>query len=91
MRRSRHVKNLSATNRAFAALLHDGSVVTWGESFFGSDSSDWAELGVLFEGKSLWFLWGVKEMPDYGTFVIVCLVRMAIYLYYKILSDFAIL
>ena len=33
------VKQVQATNQAFAAILADGSVVTWGHANFGGDSS----------------------------------------------------
>ena len=36
---SRNVKKLQASERAFAALLEDGSVLTWGDPDFGGDSS----------------------------------------------------
>ncbi|CAK8997331.1 unnamed protein product [Durusdinium trenchii] len=38
-RRGDDVVKLCATSSAVAALLADGSVVTWGEGFFGGDSS----------------------------------------------------
>ena len=33
------VQQIQATSRAFAAILDDGSVVTWGGQHSGSDSS----------------------------------------------------
>ena len=35
----RGVQRIQATERAFAAILEDGSVVTWGDAAYGSDSS----------------------------------------------------
>ena len=35
----RNVQQIQATEQAFAAILADGSVVTWGESDSGGDSS----------------------------------------------------
>lgn len=35
----RNVERVQATSSAFAALLEDGSVVTWGDPGFGGDSS----------------------------------------------------
>ena len=35
----RCVQQIQATERAFAAILEDGSVVTWGDPEFGGDSS----------------------------------------------------
>ena len=35
----KHVQKLKATLRAFAAILSDGSVVTWGSARHGGDSS----------------------------------------------------
>ena len=35
----KHVKQLRATPQAFAAILEDGSVVTWGSPYAGGDSS----------------------------------------------------
>ena len=34
-----HVCQIQATSQAFAAVLKDGSVVTWGNAYFGGDSS----------------------------------------------------
>ena len=36
---SRGVEQIQATDGAFAAILADGSVVTWGHEDFGGDSS----------------------------------------------------
>ena len=36
---SSEVKQIQSTERAFAAILEDGSVVTCGEEFYGGDSS----------------------------------------------------
>ena len=36
----KNVKQIQATCNAFAAILGDGSVVTWGEAEYGGDSSD---------------------------------------------------
>ena len=33
------VQQVHATRRAFAAILSDGSAVTWGDRTFGGDSS----------------------------------------------------
>ena len=33
------VQQIQATDHAFAAILEDGSVVTWGYADFGGDSS----------------------------------------------------
>ena len=33
------VQQIQATQRAFAAILADGSVITWGNAGFGGDSS----------------------------------------------------
>ena len=33
------VQKIQATNAAFAAILEDGSVVTWGHAGFGGDCS----------------------------------------------------
>ena len=33
------VQQIQATHGAFAAILEDGSVVTWGDANFGGDSS----------------------------------------------------
>ena len=33
------VQQIQATSQAFAAILEDGSVVTWGPADFGGDSS----------------------------------------------------
>ena len=33
-----HVKRITASRAAFAALLEDGSVVTWGEPFEGAEA-----------------------------------------------------
>ena len=35
----RGVKQIQAATAAFAAILEDGSVVTWGDRSFGGDSS----------------------------------------------------
>ena len=35
----RNVQQIQATERAFAAILEDGSVVTWGRAVSGGDSS----------------------------------------------------
>ena len=37
--RLKGVKQIHATQQAFAAILADGSVVTWGNKDFGGDSS----------------------------------------------------
>ena len=34
-----NVQQIQATQRAFAAILGDGSVVTWGEATYGGDSA----------------------------------------------------
>ena len=36
--RLQDVQEIQATERAFAAILGTGSVVTWGESLWGGDS-----------------------------------------------------
>ena len=33
------VQQIQATSRGFAAILEDGSVVTWGHADYGGDSS----------------------------------------------------
>ena len=35
----KNVQQIQASHRAFAAILDDGSVVTWGDADFGADSS----------------------------------------------------
>ena len=35
----KNVQHIQATGGAFAAILSDGSVVTWGDAAFGGDSS----------------------------------------------------
>ena len=37
--RLKNVKKIQATKQAFAAILEDGSVVTWGDAHNGGDSS----------------------------------------------------
>ena len=37
--RLNNVRQIQASNGAFAAILCDGSVVTWGHSKYGGDSS----------------------------------------------------
>lgn len=54
----RNVRSLSATHRAFAALLEDGSVVCWGDSYNGGSCETEQELimwrRVFFD---LWVRW----------------------------------
>ena len=35
----KNVQRIQATQHAFAAILEDGSVLTWGDADFGGDSS----------------------------------------------------
>eukprot|EP00439_Symbiodinium_sp_Y106_P069065 s501_g11.t2 len=50
----KHVKQLRATPQAFAAILEDGSVVTWGSPYAGGDSS-----GVQAHGSVV--TWGHSD------------------------------
>ena len=53
--KGRAVKQMAASARAFAAVMEDGSVVSWGTREFGSDSYvPWWKLhGVCFGSRSL--------------------------------------
>ena len=52
------VRQIHSTESAFAALKEDGSVVTWGNSDCGGDSSEVWVLGlVVFEAKGAPSFW----------------------------------
>ena len=48
----RNVERVQATSSAFAALLEDGSVVTWGDPGFGGDSSAVRKMCKRFRPQS---------------------------------------
>ena len=78
----KNVQQIQASNQAFAAILGDGSVVTWGSVYFGGGSSavqaqlknvqqiqasDEASAAILGDGSVV--TWG---SADYGGAAAVC-------------------
>ena len=62
------VQDIRASRSAFAALLADRRVVTWGDAFNGDDSSEVMHLledaGIIWD---LWrLIWLMKYVDGYG-------------------------
>ena len=64
----KNVQRIQATDEAFAAILGDGSVVTWGSAWHGGDSTavqDQLENGSRSKPPSLDF--AVRSLPFLAT------------------------
>ena len=46
--RLKNVQQIQSSHRAFAAILGNGSVVTWGDAMHGGDSSDCVQFSFSF-------------------------------------------
>ena len=86
---SSDVKTIFSTERAFAALKQDGSVVTWGENSYGGDSTTGTTYGIpsgatLYNVKTIFSTEGAfAALKDDGS-VVTGVVTMPVVMYHQV-------
>ena len=81
----RKVQSISSSSRAFAAILENGRLVTWGEAREGGNSSASSDQSVCGRGRS--FVWERVTLLTICNVVYVISVKFYVYIGFKVPFD----